>query len=74
MRYNEIREERRMKDEEKVRKLEKKLERALRENEDRWRERDERLKVMEDMMKREVGRKVAEGRGSKEQSRSQEEE
>jgi hypothetical protein len=74
VRYNEIREERRMKDEEKVRKLEKKLERALRENEDRWRERDERLKVMEDMMKREVGRKVAEGRGSKEQSRSQEEE
>jgi hypothetical protein len=57
-----------------VRKLEEKLERALRENEDRWRERDERLKVMEDMMEREVGRKVAGGRGSKEQSRSKEEE
>jgi hypothetical protein len=74
VRDNEIREERRMKDEEKVRKLEEKLERALRENEDRWRERDERLKVMEDMMEREVGRKVAGGRGSKEQSRSKEEE
>jgi hypothetical protein len=47
---------------------------VLRENEDRWKGRDERLKVMEDMTEREVGRKVAEGRGSKEQSRSKEEE
>jgi hypothetical protein len=72
VRDNEIREERRRKDEEKVRKLEEKLERVQRENEDRWRERDERLKVIEDMMEREAGRRVVEGRGSKEQSRIKE--
>jgi DNA repair exonuclease SbcCD ATPase subunit len=52
VRDNEIREERRRKEEEKVRKLEEKLERMQRENEDRWRERDERLKVIEDLMEK----------------------
>jgi hypothetical protein len=61
VRDNEIREERRRKDEEKVRKLEEKLERVQRENEDRWRERDERLKVIEDMMEREAGGRVVGG-------------
>jgi hypothetical protein len=51
VRDNEIREERRRKEEEWVRKLEK-LERMQRENEDRWRERDERLKVIEDLMEK----------------------
>jgi hypothetical protein len=74
VRDNETREERRRKDEEKVRKLEEKLERVQRENKDRWRERDEMLKVIEDMMEREAGRKVVEGRGRKEQSRIMEEE
>jgi DNA repair exonuclease SbcCD ATPase subunit len=52
VRDNEIREERRRKEEEKVRKLEEKLERIQRENEDRWRKRDERLKVIEDLMEK----------------------
>jgi hypothetical protein len=52
VRDNEIREERRRKEEEKVRRLEEKVERMQRENEDRWRERDERLKVIEDLMER----------------------
>ncbi len=74
VRHNQIREERRRKEEEKVRKWEEKLERVLRKNEVRWRERDERLRVMEDMMEREAGRKAVEGRRRKEQSKSMEEE
>jgi uncharacterized membrane protein len=54
---NEIKEERRRKEEEKVRKLEK-LERVVRENEERWKEKDERIRVMEDKIEREVVRKA----------------
>jgi hypothetical protein len=74
VRDNEIREERRRKDEEKVRKLEEKLERAQRENEDRWRERDERLRAIEAMVEREASRRVVAGKDSEEQSRNKKEE
>jgi hypothetical protein len=74
VRDNEIREERRRKEEEKVRKLEEKLEKLQRENEDRWRERDERLRVIEDMVERGASRKIVAGKDSEEQSRSKKEE
>jgi hypothetical protein len=57
-----------------VRKLEEKLERVVRENEERWKERDERMRVMEDMMEREVSRMAGEDRRRKEWSRNREEE
>jgi hypothetical protein len=62
VRDNEIREERRRKEEEKVRKLEEKLEKLQRENEDRWRERDERLRVIEDMVEKGASRKIVAGK------------
>jgi beta-glucosidase-like glycosyl hydrolase len=64
VRENEMREERRRKEEEKVRKLEEKLERVMRENEEKWRERDERLRAMEERMAREASRKAGEERRS----------
>jgi hypothetical protein len=74
VRDNEIKEERRRKEAEKVRKLEEKLERVVKENEDRWREREERLRAMEDRMEKEAVRRAGEERRSKEQSRNKEEE
>jgi hypothetical protein len=74
VRDNELKEEMRRKEEEKVRKLEEKLERVMRENEDRWTERDERLRVVEDRMEREVAKKAGEAGRSKEQTRNMEEE
>jgi hypothetical protein len=73
VRDNEIREERRKKEEEKMRKLEEKLNRVMRENEDRWREKDERMRAMEDMMEREAVRQAGEVRIGKEQTRNMEE-
>jgi chromosome segregation ATPase len=52
VRDNEIRDERRRKEEEKMRKLEEKLDRRQGENEDRWRESEERMKVIEDVMEK----------------------
>ncbi len=69
IRDNETREERRKKEEERVRKMEEKLERVVRENEERWKERGERMRVMEDWMERE-----ARNRRIKEWSRNREEE
>jgi hypothetical protein len=51
-RDNEIRDEKRRKEEEKTRKLEEKLERRQGENEDRWRESEERMKTIEDMIEK----------------------
>jgi hypothetical protein len=66
VRDNEVREERRRKEEEKVRKLEEKVERMQRESEAKWRERDDRLKVIEDMLEREASRR----KGREEEVRS----
>ncbi len=74
VRDNEIKEEMRRREEERVRKLEEKLERAMKENKERWKESDERMRGMEDMMEREVIGKAGWARRSKEQSRNMEEE
>jgi hypothetical protein len=52
VRDNEIRDERRRKEEEKMRKLEEKLIRRQGEDEDRWRESEERMKVIEGMIEK----------------------
>ncbi len=64
-RDNERRGERRRVGGERVRKLKEKLNRVVRENKERWKERVERLRVMEDRMEREAGRKTGKERRSK---------
>ncbi len=74
VRDNEIKEDRRRKEEEKLRKLEEKLERMMRESEVRWKENEERLRDMEDRMEKEANGKAGEVIRSKEQSRNMEKE
>jgi hypothetical protein len=74
VRDNEIKEDRRRKEEEKLRKLEEKLERMMRESEVRWKENEERLRDMEDRMEKEADGKAGEVIRSKEQSRNMEKE
>jgi hypothetical protein len=74
LRENDMKEEKRRKEEERVRRLEEKLEKLVRENEDRWKEREESVRVMEDKMEREMVKKVGEERRSKELTRNIEEE
>jgi chromosome segregation ATPase len=74
MRENDIKEEKRRKEEERIRGLEERLEKLVRENEDRWKEREERMRVMEDKVERETVKKVGEERRSKERTRNVEDE